>query len=148
MKIKTDRKIVFAMNVRVYLKINTRIIFNTVVVAAAVFFFPSRSPTFYSDFLDFSHSVCLSRYKVLSHCQRKVSIFSLALTRSLASTERICLSTQLLWIVCVCENVPTIPRFFYLLLYSCVCAREYIFLQLLSIEIDIPMQQQCVCDDV
>lgn len=57
------------MCIRVYLKINTRIIFNR--CCCCVFFPLFPSPTFYSDFLDFSHSVCLSRYKVLSHCQRK-----------------------------------------------------------------------------
>lgn len=112
MKIKTDRKIAFAMNVYacIYLKINTRIIFNRCCCfCCCCVLFPSFSfsNTFYSDFLDFSHSVCLSRYKVLSHCQRKSFDFFrlLSLTCSLASTGRICLSTQLLWIVCVCENL-------------------------------------------
>lgn len=73
------------MCIRVYLKINTRIIFNR--CCCCVFFPLFPSPTFYSDFLDFSHSVCLSRYKVLSHCQRKSFDF-FACSRTLARSNR------------------------------------------------------------
>lgn len=85
------------------------------------------------DFLDFSHSVCLSRYKVLSHCERK----SFACC-CLVCWRNLVINSTVVWIGCVCENLPTIPRFFYLLVNSWECTFSAMKL------IPTP-EQQCVC---